>query len=335
MTTELTIMLPEEVAVLADKVAVSKKQEVLTVLQQVFTGIDNLEAAVDKIEVMGVDDDLSIKAADDARLKAKKTRLANADIFNQKRDEVQSLMLDYKLEDSLWLKGKQVMEIRYKTIEEKAKYKADYIKRHEAEQKELRTQKRINAIQPFAEINRIEFENMSEESFETFLSGLKTAHEARVAADLKAEAERIEAARIEAERIENQRLDNERLKIEAIEREEKAAKERQAAKIEADKLKAKNDEILKSERAEKVRIEKELQDKKDAEIRAENQRKEVERLAKIETDKLAKAPIKNQLLVWVETFELPQLKSDNEKATQIKARFESFKKWAKTEIETI
>lgn len=83
------------------------------------------------------------------------------------------------------------MQIKFKSIEEQAEWKANFVKRFEAEQKELRTQKRINEVSKYAEINRIEFEAMSDESFDSFLSGLKSTYEAKVEAERKAEQERI------------------------------------------------------------------------------------------------------------------------------------------------
>ncbi len=95
---------------------------------------------------------------------------------------------------------------------------------------------------------------------------------------------------------------------------------------------------LRNAKIEKAKIEKELQDKKDAELRAENDRKEAELKAKKEAEKLAKAPIKKQLLTWVESFQIDIPSNEllnNEKALIIKDKFESFKKWAKTKIESM
>ena len=52
-------------------------------------------------------------------------------------------------------------------------------------------------------------------------------------------------------------------------------------------------------------------------------------------EKLAKAPIKKQLSVWVESFELPILALENETALSIKNKFEAFKNWANKEIENL
>lgn len=336
------ITLPVEVSELAIKVSANKQEEVKTVLQQIFTGTDDWEKQVDAIEVKDVNDKMSIELAEVARKNSKTARLNAEKIFDAKREEVQNLKAEFDLEDKLWLKAKQVMQLKFKAIEEKAEWKANFVKRFEAEQKELRTQKRIIEVSKYAEINRIEFENMSEDIFDSFLSGLKANYEAKIEAEKKAEAERIEAERLEKERIEKQRIENERLKAEAeiqakeleIERkrqaeilanqkaesDKKLAEERAKAKAEADRIEAankaeqekmnaflaeqkrKSDLQLEEARKEKERLEKEIQAKKDAEIKAENERKQAEQKAKAEAEKNAKAPKKTKLNNWVEGF---------------------------------
>lgn len=336
------ITLPVEVSELAVKVSANKQEEVKTVLQQIFTGTDDWEKQVDAIEVKDINDKMSIELAEVARKNSKTARLNAEKIFDAKREEVQNLKAEFDLEDKLWLKAKQVMQLKFKAVEEKAEWKANFVKRFEAEQKELRTQKRIIEVSKYAEINRIEFENMSEDIFDSFLSGLKANCEAKIEAEKKAEAERIEAERLEKERIEKQRIENERLKAEAeiqakeleIERkrqaeilanqkaesDKKLAEERAKAKAEADRIEAENkaeqekmnaflseqkrksDLQLEEARKEKERLEKEIQSKKDAEIRAENERKQAEQKAKAEAEKNAKAPKKTKLNNWIEGF---------------------------------
>ena len=77
----------------------------------------------------------------------------------------------------------------------------------------------------------------------------------------------------------------------------------------------------------------ELKAKKDAEIKAETERLEAENKAKLEAEKLEKEPIKKQLYVWVESFEIQNFKNDNEISNKIIDKFNSFKNWAKNEID--
>lgn len=348
------VVLPKEVQEIANLVSNEKRDEVNLTLQNIFAGTSDWKAQVDAIEVKGIDDIMSIKMADAARLNAKNARLSAEKTFDAKREEVQQQMQSYQLEDKLWLKAKQTMQLLFKDIEETAKYKSEFAKRYEAEQKELKVLQRINLIQPLApEMHRSEFENMSDESFETFVSGLKKSIEDKKEAERLAEEARLEALRIEAERIEAQRLENEKLKEEARLRDIASEKERKAneekirlANIESKKAIAeanrlakielyKQAAILAKEQAEKAKIEAELKAKKEAEIKSENERKEKELKDKIAAEKMAKAPIKKQLLTWVNDFAISNPIQSNEKSDLIIEKFIAFKKWAIKEIESL
>jgi len=140
----------------------------------------------------------------------------------------------------------------------------------------------------------------------------------------------IEALENEKIRVENARLQKEaEAKELALQAERKLQAEKEA------KIKAENEAKLKTEQEAKAKIEAELQAKKDAEIKAENERLAKEKADKLEADKLAKAPIKKQLSVWVESFELPIVAVENEISKEIKAKFEAFKLWSQTQIKNL
>lgn len=127
------------------------------------------------------------------------------------------------------------------------------------------------------------------------------------------------------------RKENEKLKLEAEKREKEA-------EIEAEKFEA--------ERKEKERIEAELKAEKERErLRLEIEQKEkeaeektrllAEEKAKSEELERKKAPIKKQLSIWVDEFSIPEIEIENETTKEIKVKFESFQKWAKSQIENI
>jgi hypothetical protein len=352
---ELSITLPSEVTELAVKVSDHKQAEVQTVLNQIFTGTDDWERQVDAIEVKGIEDNMSIQLAEAARKNSKQARLSAEKIFDNKRKEVQTLKSEYDLEDKLWLKAKQVMQLKFKSIEEKAQWKAEFVKRFESEQKELTTQKRIIEVNKYSDINRFEFENMSNDIFDNFINGLKSSYELKIAEDLRIENERIEKAKAEEERIELQRIENERLKKEADLREQEIENERievkkkeqlrilaeqkeREAREEAEEIeRAKQYAILQKERIAKLKLESELKAKQDAEIKAKQDAEQKEREKQESIIEASKAPVKEKLTKWVDEFIIADSPVDapNPKAIEIVQKFEAFKNWAKNEIKSI
>lgn len=130
------------------------------------------------------------------------------------------------------------------------------------------------------------------------------------------------------------RLENEKLKKEAEEQEAKRQAEIEAEQKKQAKLKAEADAKLKAEQEAKAKLEAELKAKLEAEEKAEKERlAEIER-KRIEAENLSKAPVKEQLNAWIDTFTFAD-KPSNEKADEIIQKFEAFKKWAKSEIEKL
>ena len=209
-------------------------------------------------------------------------------------------------------------------------------------------------------------ETMTNEAFDSLFEGQKLAkeakekaiEEARLLAEKEAEEKRL-AAIEEAKKIEAQRLENERLKKEAQQRELEIEAERKANEEKAAKIKAENEAKAKAEQIERDRIQKEMNDKLEAERKAneaekqrlqkeidervEKERKaneaklEADRLAKLEAEKAAKAPLKDKLTTWINEANLTApIGAENEaKVIDVLAKFESFKVWAKSEISKI
>ena len=96
-----------------------------------------------------------------------------------------------------------------------------------------------------------------------------------------------------------------------------------------------NEAKLRKESEARLKLEAELKAKKDAEIKAEQERKELELKAQKEAERLAKAPIKKQLTLWVESFAINEPINKNETTLEITEKFNSFKNWAKSKIESL
>jgi len=167
---------------------------------------------------------------------------------------------------------------------------------------------------------------------------LKKEAELKLIADEKAEKERQRLAKIEQDKRDI--LERERLAKAEAERKEREAEEA--------KERAYHEAELKKEREEKELIQKELQAKAEAERKREeaNQleliRIEKENKAKQEEERLlALAPIKDKLKRWINKTEIKdptEFDMDKEtfaKVEDIMLKFNSFKTWAKAEIDKI
>jgi len=66
--------------------------------------------------------------------------------------------------------------------------------------------------------------------------------------------------------------------------------------------------------------------------KAQKEAEEAELQKQKEAEEMAKAPIKMQLLSWIDSFELPAVSTETEQSKNILLKFELFKKWAKGEV---
>lgn len=336
MKNQLIEVLPAEVAQIAQNVSVEKRNEVQSVLNHIFNGVSKMREQLETVVVQDENDKTNMKLANTIRLGVRQVRLDAEKTFDAKRAEVQAQMFSYKTEDQLWLKAKQTMQILTKEIEENARWKEETKQRFEAEQKEFKIQQRIVQVAKFApELQRSEFENMSDESFNLFVAGIEKQYNDRIEAEKKEEAERIAKEKAEAEERERIRIENERLKAEAEAKEkqlaeerakaeaerkaieEKARKEKAEAEKKAQAERAKQDAILKAEREAKEKLEAELKAKAEAEKKAKREaeaKAEAELKAKQDAEKKAKAaPDKaklNDFAKMLDELPLPELKSE-------------------------
>jgi len=201
-------------------------------------------------------------------------------------------------------------------------------------------------LRPFVDSLPNGLEDLDQDVFDSFLETKKKTHLEKLELE-RLETERIENERLEREKeIEAQRLENLRLKEESEAKEKALEKERAEAKAKQDaiELKAKQ-EREQAEKERKIEADRQakIQAEKDAEIaklKAQKEKEEADKLAKekaekAESDKLAKAPIKKQLSVWVESFNIPVVGVDNETSKEIKEKFEAFKKWSLTQVNNL
>ena len=230
-----------------------------------------------------------------------------------------------------------------KEMESKLLEGEKFFENQEKEKARLLNEERIEKLKPYIEdVSGLNFSEFDDESFDDYVLGKKTRFEneakAKKESEAKAESERLaEIERQKAIEIENAKLKAEaEVKEKALEKERAEAKEKQ----DAIELKAKQErEKAEAERKIEADKQKAIQDKKDAEIKRlkdEKEKSENERIAKEkEAKELAKAPVKKQLSVWVNSFELPNTEVENELSKEIRDKFEAFKKWSLTQINNL
>lgn len=259
-----TTIIPTEIQELSLKVPQNKQGEVGLILSQVFQKTNDWENQIAKINVNSVDDTEQMSQAKKIRLEVKKARLEAEKKIDLKRKEVQLRMADDKLEDSLWLKAKQIMQMKAKAIEEKAEWQEKFAERCKKEQKELQTKLRVEKLSKYREVNPLEVENLSDDMFNTLLEAEKIKYEI----EQKRLAEEAKAKRLakEAQRIENEKLRAENAKKEA----ELAEARRLQAEAEAKekKIKAEQEAKLRAEQEAQAKKNREELEKKEAEERA-------------------------------------------------------------------
>jgi hypothetical protein len=222
-----------------------------------------------------------IKPAKELRLKLVKVRTGIAEIH---KVEKAFFLASGKYVDAL----KNKLTLPVEQMEEQLANIEKHFENLEKERKATLKAERIKAFEPYGtDVSFMPLDEMTEEQFTGQLEIAITAFDAkkeaervaelaRLESEKKAEAERLQREKEEAERVEAQRLENERLKKEAEEREAELKKEREEnakiqakkdeeAKKEADRLAG----IAKAEKEKSDKLAKEIQDKKDAELKAE------------------------------------------------------------------
>lgn len=334
MNTELVKINPQEFG-LTDETAANIKAQ----FEPMLNKMAELETEFNEVISLPIEDLTTSKKAKELRSKYVKVRTGTA--------EIHKVQKAFYLNGGRFVDGWRNAQLFASQGKEEALEKIEkHFENIEKQRKEQLHLTRVELIREYVEdTTAYSFGDMAQDVFDALLSSKKKAHEDKIEAERKAEEERIAREKKEAEEREAQRLENERLKKEAaireaqIKKERKEAEkalqaEREKAEAERKRIEAEQQAKLDAERKERERVEAELQAKKEAELKAEQQRKAEEEKAKKEAEKLAKAPVKKQLSTWVNSFVIPE-SPNHELSEQIKVKFEAFKKWALSEIESI
>ena len=343
MTNEL---IPVELNQIIVQQSSARQEEVLGVLTTIFTSANDWSDKIENITIRDEFDKMAMTMAGTARKTIKEARLNAEKLFDSKRGEVQSRMADDKLEDTLWLKSKQMMVATLKNLEEKAAEKENFAKNLEAERKRILGEERARETAEFldGEIIEVDLANMPESVYDIFLKGLKDKKEAdRIAAE--AEATRIELERIEREAQEEKER-NERLAKEESDRQERMTRE-ENERQERQKLEEAQRLIREKEHQERLRKEtqdvlelKERQRIADAEAKAKHDKFLKDREETLAREKAefeaqkANAPapytpkVYSDYESWVNSFKMPNFDGNDKRKAIVEMKFNGFKAWA-------
>jgi colicin import membrane protein len=212
-----------------------------------------------------------IRQSSELRKKLKATRVA-----------ADKLRADLK-EESL-RRGKSIQNV-YNALAEKIEAEEERLmqqekiaERMEAARKAKLSAERADALRLYTDPAHYALGDMTQAAFDDLLSGAKTAHENRIAAERKAAEERAAAEQARREEEARVRAENERLRKEAAEREA-------AARAERERLEAERREVERKAREEKAAAEAAARaERKKLEAEARRQREEAEAKARAERE---------------------------------------------------
>ncbi|HUX56257.1 MAG TPA: hypothetical protein VMV77_04740 [Bacteroidales bacterium] len=248
------------------------KQSYLPFLNQ----LSEIQSQASKINFESPND-LDENIARELRLKTIKVRTGS---LNLKNDRKKLSMLKGNLEQASY----NVIAASCKLTEEIFSNVEKAREIAEKKNKEQLRADRTEKLSPYTEsASMYPLGEMSEQQFNELHSGLRISHENKLAAEKKAEEDRIAKGKAEAEAREAQRLENIRLQEEAKEREKQIAYEREKVREENEE----KERFAEVERKMNARI---LADQKE---RADKER--VELLAKAEKERIARENIEAEI----------------------------------------
>lgn len=224
-----------------------------------FDKAKSYEESAKKIVITDVSQTEEMKEARAIRLEVKSIR-TNA-------ENVRKQLKEQSLREGKAIDGiANVIKALTVPIEEYLEGQEKFIERMEEEKKAKLERERINLLTPYVDdVGFYNLKEMSQQGFEQLLESSKIAHKAKLAAEKKAEEDRIKFEQEEKAEHDRIRAENAILKEKADKREKEIADERRIADEEKSKLeselkeKRQAEQKIKDEEAEKVVSEERLQ----------------------------------------------------------------------------
>ncbi|MES2592364.1 MAG: hypothetical protein V4608_10795 [Bacteroidota bacterium] len=340
----------------------SKATQIAEQFKPMLDKMVELEVEYNEVLKLDIDDVMTPFKAKEVRLKYVKVRTGTAAIHKTQKD--------FYLQAGRFIDGwKNAQLFASNGIEAKL----EEIEKHYENKEKARiatiNSERIALLLPYDfDGSAMNLGTMEQNVWDNFLSGTKLNYEAKIAEEKRLELEAIEKqnaeirerariaeenAKLKAEAEANAkvmadqkaRADAELAKVEALRKveQEKADAlldlQRKQADEKAKKEKAITDAKLKAEREANEKLQAELRAKQDSEREAEAKKQAELKAIAVAEAKAKKAPDKEKLQKIVESFSFPTIPSMSVEAfavaTEIVTKFESFKKWANEQIQTL
>lgn len=242
--------------------------------------------------------DLMAEASD----KRKALKKIRSSVENKRKELKADSLRTGQAIDSIAKRVKNAIEPAEKYLEMQEKFAE--LKQAEREAK-LKTERVEKLLAYTDDISLYNIDSMNQEQFDSLLASLKSAHEAAIEAEKKAEADRLAAAEAVKNRQAEIEAENIKLKKEAEAIEAERAAERKAEQEKLDKIQAEKDAEIKAEREKREAIEAEQAAKLALESKQKADAEEARREALL-------APDKNKLIEFanqIDAIELPNVQN--------------------------
>jgi len=199
----------------------TKAAELTKNLPQIITERDVFVTQFDEVIRLNINDPDTAKKARELRLRIRDNRTKGIEIWHRTTK-------DFFLKGGQFVDAIKRMEV---AVNERMETDLEKIEKYQENLEHERTEKlrvdRLALIKQYTDIEPMALGHMEQAVFDNLLQGFKIAYETRIAAEKKAEEDRIAKEKADAEEREKQRLENIRLKKEAEERERLAEIERE------------------------------------------------------------------------------------------------------------
>lgn len=188
METALTPIIKES------RVPQSVADQVNQSLTPFFAKVQEWQQTIKTIVITDPSETGKMKMAREGRLALRQMRLDGTEIVSSNREIIKKRMESDVLEDKLWLKSGQIMELEYKTLEAQLEEKEKFAENFEiARKKSLHATRATELVQyGWQDLGLMHLGEMDEGSYAALLNGTKIQHEEKLRAEAQATKERLE-----------------------------------------------------------------------------------------------------------------------------------------------